>query len=209
VDRARTLVVSLQKSASDSAQRSPSPIRKRSQGRLGDAVNGGQVFGCNRAKSRPALSGRAFLVRSLSLRRYAWRGKPKATKSRSTVSRGAQHLAGRPGANSGSAAPKAPRCLEPRIGCAIAGREAGRRAAHLLSREGVLDREKLRRVTAARWKRSWRCSPNRPVRTAKMRAPVSGRIATGASEARSRVHVGTEEHAPTKLARSAKATGAS
>jgi len=46
-------------------------------------------------------------------------------------------------------------------GCAIAGREAGGRAAHLLSREGVPDREKLHRVTAVGWKRSWRVSSNR------------------------------------------------
>jgi len=52
-------------------------------------------------------------------------------------------------------------------GCAIAARESGRRAAHLPSNEGALDREKLRRVTAAEWKRSRRVSPNRPTCTAK------------------------------------------
>jgi len=56
---------------------------------MGDAVNGGMAFGCsNRAKSRPALSGRAFLVRSLSLRSYSWREEPKATKSRENRSAG-------------------------------------------------------------------------------------------------------------------------
>jgi hypothetical protein len=46
-------------------------------------------------------------------------------------------------------------------GCAIPTRESGRRAAHPPSNEGALDREKLRRLTTARWNRSRRISPNR------------------------------------------------
>jgi len=57
--------------------------------------------------------------------------------------------------------------------CAIPARESGRRATHLLSNEGALDREKLRRVTAAGWKRSWRASPNRLNVHRERHAPVS------------------------------------
>lgn len=110
---------------------------------------------------RTRVPGGAVLVRSPSLRSYAWREEPEATKSRKTATRGAQHHARRPGANSGQAAPKAPRGLEPGRGCAIAGREAGRRAAHLLSKEGVPDWGKLHRVTAVRLKQSRRASANR------------------------------------------------
>lgn len=178
-------------------------------------MNGGLAFGCNRAKSRSAPSGRALLVRSFSLRSYAWREKPKASKSRRTAARGAQHHAKRPGVNSGFTVPKAPGGLEPGNGCAIAGREAGGRAAHLLSKEGVLDREKLRRVTAAGWKRSRRILPNRKCahRENAQRRYRAG-FATGASEARSRAHVGQTylawvEQASTEHARSAEAIGAS
>jgi len=179
-------------------------------------VNGGLAFGCNRAKSCSAPSGRALLTRNPLLRRYAWRRKPKATESRRTAARGAQHHAGRPGVNLGHAAPKAPGGLEPGVGCAIAGREAGGRAAHLLSREGVLDREGLRRVTATGLKRSRRVSPGRKSahrENAQRRHRV--RFATGASEARHAVTWARnqtwhrEEHAPTKVARSAEAIGAS
>lgn len=96
-------------------------------------MNGGLAFGCNRAKSRLAPSGRALLSRSFSLRSYAWRKKPRASKSRKTAARGAQHHARRPGANSGFTVPKAPGGLEPGHGCAIAGREAGGRAARLFA----------------------------------------------------------------------------
>jgi len=87
--------------------------------------------------------------------------------------RGAQHHA-RPARSS---SPKKGDDRDPRrsslraiprsIRCAIAARESGRRAAQLPSNEGALDREKLRRVTAAGWKRSRRVSPNRPTCTAK------------------------------------------
>jgi len=146
---------------------------------------------------RSRVPGGALLVRSSSLRSYAWRREPRATKSRGTASRGAQHHAGRPGANSGHTAPKASGGLEPGIGCAIAGREAGRRAAHLLSKEGVLDRERFRRVTPAGSKRSRRVSPGRKSahrENAQRRHQV--RFATGASEARSRGHVGQGTQSP-------------
>jgi len=60
-------------------------------------------------------------------------------------------------------------------GCAISTRESGRRAAHPPSNEGALDREKLRRVTAAGWKRSRRVSPNRSnVHREKARTGIEG-----------------------------------
>jgi hypothetical protein len=140
-------------------------------------VNGGLAFGCNRAKSRSALSGRA--VSYEVSRCEATRGERSRRRRRveKTAARGAQHHAKRPGANSGFTMPKASGGLEPGNGCAIAGREAGRRAAHLLSREGVLDREKLRRVTAARWKRSRRIPTESEVRAPrKCAAPVSNGV---------------------------------
>jgi len=157
------VVVSLQMSIGGSAQRSPSPQTQTPERACGDAVNGGLAFGCiNRAKSRSALSGRALLVRSSLLRSYAWQGEPEATKESSNRSAGCATPREAAWGQLGFRGAKAPRSLEPGVGCAIAGREAGGRAAHLVSKEGVLDREKLRRVTAAGWKRSRRCSPNRP-----------------------------------------------
>jgi hypothetical protein len=83
------VVVSLQMSIGGSAQRSPSPQTQTPERACGDAVNGGLAFGCiNRAKSRSALSGRALLVRSSLLRSYAWQGEPEATKESSNRSAG-------------------------------------------------------------------------------------------------------------------------
>jgi hypothetical protein len=90
-------------------------------------------------------------------------------------------------------------------GCAIPTRKSGRRAAYPSSNEGALDREKLRRVTAARWNRSRRVSPNRPscVRET-CTTRYRGKIATGASEAGRRVR-GQAQQAPTVRRRSAEA----
>jgi len=81
-------------------------------------------------------------------------------------------------------------------GCVIPTRESGRRAAHPPSNEGALDREKLRRLTTARWNRSRRIAPNRLTVHAKRTRWYRERVATGASEVGRRVR-GSVQQAPT------------
>lgn len=72
--------------------------------------------------------------------------------------------------------------------------------------EGALGRVKLCRVTAAEWSRSWRAPQNRSKRAPrKGTRPVSARIATEASEARSVSCMGSDQHAPSVRNRSAEA----
>jgi len=166
---ARTLYVSfLQKSTGGLGSEKPFPqyviLRKR------DGDRGGRGPGLRmyrivpsrvRCHRRPALTNEA-------LRCEATRG-GGSRRRRQTDSRQAGCATPR-SYDAGSGGPKG--TLGTRGG-ALAGQVHGaqgaqspserteQRAAHLPSNEGALDREKLRRVTAAGWKRSRRASPNR------------------------------------------------
>lgn len=77
--------------------------------------------------------------------------------------------------------------VRPRVGCAIAARKSGGRAAHPLSIEGVPDRGRSCRFTAAWSKRSRRLSLNRSARSAKKRAKKRCRYRVGLRQGRQRL----------------------
>lgn len=121
-------------------------------------MNGGLARGHNRPRTSRQPMARAAYETSRCVDQTC-RGEPRATRSlEPSSSRWFEPPRG-----------PAPRKPEGAIrsgkpgdeGCAIAAREGGARAAHLLSMEGALGREKPRRVTTVGWKRSWRASPNR------------------------------------------------
>lgn len=158
------------------------------RGERGPGVRMYQSCAVSRPHS-PAGNG-ALPVRSLSLRSHTWREEPNATKSRSPVREARERSARRPEASASSTRdpPSAPE-----------GRSAGHRPRHRRSKGRskstvvLVGRRrfgpgKYRRFTTSVWKRSRRASRNRRRahrENARRLRPVSAKLATGASEARS------------------------